>query len=161
MEELNAITRKEKFLAKAAGQDVEVPEPITREEMFLSKIAGGAKVIDLTKYADATGTSFNNIILSLFLTGGGAANAQGGDQFWTDINTDGRVKFVIDASSFDAGVTVECEAKSIIKRNGKTVSIETSFLLHSVEKVMVTLYFGWFDGGTDIIVAVETLNLPS
>lgn len=41
MEELNAITRKEKFLAKAAGQDVETPEPITREEMFLSKIAGG------------------------------------------------------------------------------------------------------------------------
>ena len=42
MEELNAITRKEKFLAKAAGQDVETPEPITREEMFLSKIAGGS-----------------------------------------------------------------------------------------------------------------------
>ena len=38
------ITRKEKFLAKAAGQNVETPEPITREEMFLSKIAGGGGV---------------------------------------------------------------------------------------------------------------------
>jgi hypothetical protein len=29
------------FLAKAAGQNIETPEPITREEMFLSKIGGG------------------------------------------------------------------------------------------------------------------------
>ena len=40
MAELNAITRKEKFLAKAAGEDVETPEPITRKEKFLAKAAG-------------------------------------------------------------------------------------------------------------------------
>lgn len=36
------ITRKEHFLAKAAGQDVETPEPITREEMYLDAIASGS-----------------------------------------------------------------------------------------------------------------------
>lgn len=39
-ENLTPITRKEMFLAKAAGMDVATPEPITREEMFLSKISG-------------------------------------------------------------------------------------------------------------------------
>ena len=37
--ELKPITRREMFLAKAGGQDIEVPTPITREEMFLQKIA--------------------------------------------------------------------------------------------------------------------------
>lgn len=39
MSELNPITRKEMFLAAAAGQDIELPKPITRKEMFLAKIA--------------------------------------------------------------------------------------------------------------------------
>ena len=57
-ENLTPITRKELFLAKAAGQDVETPMPITREEMFLDKIQGGGggsalpsqqKTIDITE----------------------------------------------------------------------------------------------------------------
>lgn len=40
-ENLTPITRKEMFLAKAAGQNVETPTPITREEMFLSMISCG------------------------------------------------------------------------------------------------------------------------
>lgn len=36
---LEPITREEKYLAKAAGQSVEVPEPITRKEMFLDAVA--------------------------------------------------------------------------------------------------------------------------
>lgn len=57
-ENLTPITRKELFLAKAAGQDVETPSPITREEMFLDKIQGGGggsalpsqqKTIDITE----------------------------------------------------------------------------------------------------------------
>lgn len=40
-ENLTPITRKEMFLAKASGMDIETPTPITREEMFLSKITGG------------------------------------------------------------------------------------------------------------------------
>lgn len=40
-ENLTPITRKELFLAKAAGQNVITPTPITREEMFLDKIQGG------------------------------------------------------------------------------------------------------------------------
>ena len=38
---MEPITRKEKFLAKAGGQEVSLPEPITREEMFLAAISGG------------------------------------------------------------------------------------------------------------------------
>lgn len=38
MAELNPITRKENFLARAAGNDGLVLEPITREEHFLQKI---------------------------------------------------------------------------------------------------------------------------
>lgn len=33
------ITRKEQYLAKAAGGEGEIPEPITREEMYLKEIA--------------------------------------------------------------------------------------------------------------------------
>jgi hypothetical protein len=40
-ENLTPITRKEMFLAKASGQNIETPTPITREEIFLSKITGG------------------------------------------------------------------------------------------------------------------------
>ena len=40
-EKLTPITRKEMFLAKAAGQNIKTPEPITREEMFLSNVSGG------------------------------------------------------------------------------------------------------------------------
>lgn len=36
---MEPVTRKEMFLAKAAGQDVSLPEPCTREEIFLKKIA--------------------------------------------------------------------------------------------------------------------------
>jgi hypothetical protein len=40
-ENLTPITRKEMFLAKASGQNIQTPTPITREEIFLSKIVGG------------------------------------------------------------------------------------------------------------------------
>lgn len=38
----NPITRKEHFLAKAAGESVNTPEPVTREEMYLDAIASGS-----------------------------------------------------------------------------------------------------------------------
>lgn len=38
---LNPITREEKFLAKAGGEDVGELKPITRREQFLAKLAGG------------------------------------------------------------------------------------------------------------------------
>lgn len=38
---LNPITREEKFLAKAGGEDVGELKPITRREKFLDRIAGG------------------------------------------------------------------------------------------------------------------------
>lgn len=38
---MEPITRKEKFLARAGGQNIELPNPVTREEMFLAAIGGG------------------------------------------------------------------------------------------------------------------------
>ena len=35
----NPATRKEMYLAKAAGKSIEIPEPMTREEMYLAAIA--------------------------------------------------------------------------------------------------------------------------
>lgn len=36
---MEPITRKEKYLAKISGEDVQIPEkPITREEMYLNAI---------------------------------------------------------------------------------------------------------------------------
>ena len=43
------ITRDEKYLAKAAGMEVETPKPITREEMYLNAIAEGAGSDSYTK----------------------------------------------------------------------------------------------------------------
>ena len=37
----NPITRDEKYLAKAAGMEVDIPTPITREEKYLKAIAEG------------------------------------------------------------------------------------------------------------------------
>lgn len=61
MEELTPITRREVFLAKASGQEVETPTPVTREEVFLDKIAkgGGSNkfIVTLTPTAaDFSGT---------------------------------------------------------------------------------------------------------
>lgn len=45
---IEPITRREMFMAKAGGQDINTPTPITREEMFLSQIGGfggGAYVV--------------------------------------------------------------------------------------------------------------------
>lgn len=52
---LEPITREEKYLAKAAGQSVEVPEPITRKEMFLDAVAkrgGGSGGGGATRWED-------------------------------------------------------------------------------------------------------------
>ena len=38
---LEPITRKETFMAVAAGREYEKPTPVTREEMFLDDISGG------------------------------------------------------------------------------------------------------------------------
>lgn len=46
-------TRKEMFLASAAGMPVETPEPLTREEMYLDAIAKGGGVSPDDAYTKA------------------------------------------------------------------------------------------------------------
>ncbi len=54
-------TRRETFLAAAAGESVTKPEPITREEMFLDAIGGGG----VSDYDDLTNKpQINGVTLS-------------------------------------------------------------------------------------------------
>lgn len=57
------ITREEMYLAKAAGEDVNIPEPITRREKYLAKIAenggsggGGGSSGTMIVHTEQTGT---------------------------------------------------------------------------------------------------------
>lgn len=62
----NPITRKEQYLAKAAGQSVSIPdEPLTREEEYLDKIArGGGGGGGTTDYEDLSNKpTLNNVTL--------------------------------------------------------------------------------------------------
>lgn len=55
MPDLTPITREEKYLSAAAGNDVDLPEPITREEHFLLAVAqsgGGGGGGGTTDYTD-------------------------------------------------------------------------------------------------------------
>ncbi len=63
MADLTPITRKEKYLAKAGGQEVTLPPyPITREEMYLEKIANGGGGTD--DYSDLSNKpKINNVTL--------------------------------------------------------------------------------------------------
>lgn len=79
---MEPITRKEKYLAKISGEDVQIPEkPITREEMYLNainaEIQGFRTVVDSvnstlreleeslkTKVEQSTFTQFNDYVNS-------------------------------------------------------------------------------------------------
>lgn len=64
---LTPVTREEMFLAKAGGQDVETPTPVTRQEMFLADIANkgggeanlGRKQIDFNGVYSVVNTTDN------------------------------------------------------------------------------------------------------
>lgn len=57
------ITREEKYFAKAAGMDIEVPKPVTRKEIFenaLAKGGGGSATVKTLTYT-GTGSDTNTI----------------------------------------------------------------------------------------------------
>lgn len=56
------LTREETYLAKAAGQSVNLPDPVTRREMYLKAIAenaGGGGGASITVDSELSGTSTN------------------------------------------------------------------------------------------------------
>ena len=81
---IEPITRKEMFMASAAGESVATPTPVTREEYFLSKIGGGGvqsdwdeqdetspafilnkpKVVELSSYSDTGERLFCGVLAS-------------------------------------------------------------------------------------------------
>lgn len=74
MAELVPITRKENFLARAAGNDGLVLEPITREEHFLQKIidsggggGGGSITVDSKLSISSTNPVQNKVVTGAFM----------------------------------------------------------------------------------------------
>ena len=62
---LTPETRREKFLAKAAGEASTAPTPITREEIYLDAISGGGGGGGTTNYNDLSNKpSVNNVTLT-------------------------------------------------------------------------------------------------
>lgn len=119
------------------------------------------KVLDLTKY-DANGQSLNDLVLSLFISGGGKTsvdNTDGTQAFWQDANTDGRIQLMIDATS----VKIVSDVKSTtLEPDGKTLkAIETSFMIATGEQTArVTVLLGAVNDTTEITLAVEPLSVP-
>lgn len=71
---MEPITRKEKFLAKAGGQEVSLPEPITREEMFLAAAAGvGTAPAPITR---------KEMFMAAIGAGGGGGGDDAGESGW-------------------------------------------------------------------------------
>lgn len=94
--ELTPKTRKEVFLAAAAGQDVTTPTPVTREEVFLDAIAKGG---------GGGGGSSGGGVLVVHAVASNGGNTATLDTTWQDINdaiAGGTPCFVISADWDDA-----------------------------------------------------------
>lgn len=124
-ENLTPITRKEMFLAKAAGQNVTTPEPITREEMFLSKIQGGS------------GGS-----------GGGDGGSGGGEEWigdgkthlWIKIAAEGRMDVPLYFSqTVENGVTIDWGDGSATETLSGTGNKNTTHTYSSVGDYVISL----------------------
>lgn len=81
MEDLTAITRKEKYLAKAGGQDVELPlPPITRKEKYIKGIVdegGGGGFTPTQMQLDAMNSGIDSTKVAQIATNADAiANAE-------------------------------------------------------------------------------------
>lgn len=112
---------------------------------------GGVKIIDFTKYMGTRsgydGTwSFNELILMCYgqAISSGAANTDLTDTsaFWQDVDSAQFVKFKIDAAVVARGMTIESIANSVTKLDGRTLVIESTFLLsvnNKAVKVMVLI----------------------
>lgn len=119
------------------------------------------KVIDLTKY-DANGSKLNDLVLSLFMSGGGKTsvnNTDGTKAFWQDVNNDGRIQLMIDASI--AKIVSDVKNKTL-EPDGKTlIAIETSFMIAiGGQTARVTVLLGAVNDTTEITLAVEPLSVP-
>ena len=115
---------------------------------------GGPAVIDLTKYEVPEGFTINDAVLAMFAQGGGNTSGTFPTSFWNDVNTDKKVKFVIDASTL--GVIIEADAASVMKdESGVVVSIETSFIAMMQDVgYKVTIVFNAILG---LLVSVDTV----
>lgn len=102
MDGLNPITRKEIYLAKASGDQVETPEPITREEMYLKKIAegGGGSSLPDTPAEDGTYALQNTVA-------GGE-----GTLSWASGGSSGGGVLVVNATK--SGTTITCDTKASV-----------------------------------------------
>lgn len=130
-ENLTPITRKEMFLAKAAGQDVETPTPITREEMFLSNISGGGASINVQPlsitengtYTAPKGTAYSPIDANVASSGGGENKF---NQFLTKTITEVTAEDFKGATSITDSVFSRCPELTTVTMSDSITSVDNS-----------------------------------
>ena len=98
-QQLEPITRKELFLAKAAGMDVKTPEPITREEMFLNKISGGG-----------VSGGYAPVVEPLSVTENGTYNPPEGVDGYSPVT----VSVAGSGGAFQVGTVVSADGKNLV-----------------------------------------------
>ena len=113
--DIKPIIREEMYLAKAAGQDVSLPEPITRKEMFLAKMAGmevetTGTLTRLEMFANKAAVELNrSVIEPLEITENGTYTAPDGIDGYNPVtvNVDPTKIIILRERQFDGFVLVE------------------------------------------------------
>ena len=132
MENLTPITRKETFLAKAAGQDVETPTPVTREEVFLDAIAkGGGGGLPAVTSAD------NGKVLGVV----DGAWATQSNLFVVNVTLNAQYVNVADKTFSEISAAIDAGKEVVCIRNN------TIYILAS--KLSSTIYFADFRAGAN------------
>lgn len=121
------------------------------------------KKINLSEYVltnDIGETTFNNLLIGLFMNGGGSTSGTGDTNFWKAVNTDRPLKFVIDATGI-ADVAIEACAVSTTVQEGALVAAECSFSVNlRGEWRRATIVFGFNGEDTTITVMVDKITIP-
>jgi chitinase len=127
MADLAPITRKEKYLAKAGGQEVTLPPyRITREEMYLEKIANGGGGGSSTDYAASLRMTIDS---STYVVTAQLYN-KGGDALGNPQTIDLPLESTVVSGSYDSN------SKSLILTlvSGQTIAIPISSLIEGLLK---------------------------
>lgn len=145
----------------------EIPDDAEDGSMWVapkSEESTGATVIDLTEYVFEDGSTFNNDTILKFASGGGFVSKTENTTFWEDVNTNKKLKFVIDGSLVTDGLKIVADETSRTTLNDEVKAIDISFLVVTDGYYRVTVLFGQNIGDTsltEISVLVEPLTIPS
>ena len=113
---IDAITRKEQYLAKAVDGSLTVPKPVTRQELFLAKLAG--EDVTTPKPITREEMYLDKIVTSFGGGGGGGSGDTGEDEI--DIAAGFLMNNIVNISSETA--------TSIVKSLSDNLALESVYL---------------------------------